>query len=1072
MAGCYNQAMQKNKTARPRQLAKFVCPNVGHAVLRPRLFNLIEAASTPTLWVHGPPGSGKTTLVASYLQDKKLNPVWYQVDSGDAEHSTFFHFLGLSLAHHLPNAAALPVVAAESREDWLRYARLFFRTMLLGLTESHVLVFENLQETNGALDEIFAALAQDAGSQQRIIFTSHQPPPAAFIDLRAKQQLTEINAEALMFDVAEATALISIASNSAAVDPKSVSQLHGLAQGWAAGLVLLSTQTGAQLSANVGAATSTTRLFDYFSRMVIEKMSAETRAAMNACAFLPGFDANLAIAASNNDSAPQLFAELHRSGLFVEVRFNAGRPFFQIHNLLQSALRDQIGAVGSIPRNDAMANAGHLLARAGRPEDAINLLLDSGDVESAATQILKIADTTLAEHRLEQLIGWITRLPLALRYASPWLTFYLGVSVASTDEQSSRGLLTEAYQRFEQAADVIGCTVCAAAMVANMESELQWQSYEDFGSWGAILQSHWSSSMVFPSANLELRVFTGLICSKVGVKPTPSELAEIPDRAIALIPRATDTDAQLAAAMAMCDWFINVRDLERALFFENFIQREVQLIRASPSQHAAWLWSLVGLNSAAAHVLQRPNLAVVGDNYQAAAIEIAETYSLTAMKVSIAHAATDRGIWARDSNAVRAALDSVESTIHVGRLRELVKHAVRRSQLALLDQNAEDAWLHINRAIVLSENAHYPGTHSTYIYGQAGQALAFLGRFDDAIALSQKTLENGLEGTRKFLQISISMFAALKEIEHLTPSLLPLREFFAALRENRMVEFGRLLDPLLAKLCAAALSHNIEPDFVRELIPHRKFMPPANASAHWPWPLKIEALGGFKVSIAGKVLAFDGKSQKKPLEMLQIVVTMQDATSGLGPKVGQVMDELWPSLEAKDPQGSFDTTLHRLRKLIGVDGAIALADGRLSFNRALVWCDVAAFETLAKDVTANAQAQALKLYTGPLLDSTVYAWSAAPRERLAARYHGLVETAALRLEAAADYQAAIGLYERALQQDNLAEVFYRGLMRCYHAIGEDTQALRAYRRCKELLSIVLGATPSRETDALGATLND
>ena len=65
----------KIKSVRARLPAKFVGPDVGQAVFRKRLFELIEAHKAARLWVHGPPGSGKTTLVASYLQAYKLRPI-------------------------------------------------------------------------------------------------------------------------------------------------------------------------------------------------------------------------------------------------------------------------------------------------------------------------------------------------------------------------------------------------------------------------------------------------------------------------------------------------------------------------------------------------------------------------------------------------------------------------------------------------------------------------------------------------------------------------------------------------------------------------------------------------------------------------------------------------------------------------------------------------------------------------------------------------------------------------------------------------------------------------------------
>ena len=61
---------------------------------------------------------------------------------------------------------------------------------------------------------------------------------------------------------------------------------------------------------------------------------------------------------------------------------------------------------------------------------------------------------------------------------------------------------------------------------------------------------------------------------------------------------------------------------------------------------------------------------------------------------------------------------------------------------------------------------------------------------------------------------------------------------------------------------------------------------------------------------------------------------------------------------------------------------------------------------------------------------------------------------------------AIDVYRRGLESDNLAESFYRGVMRALAATGDKAEALNAFRRCRELLSIVLGVKPSAETERL------
>lgn len=76
--------------------AKLTRPRLHHAIARERLFvKLDEArASRRATCVVGPPGSGKTTLIASWSESREINGIWYQIDAGDADLATLFFYLG------------------------------------------------------------------------------------------------------------------------------------------------------------------------------------------------------------------------------------------------------------------------------------------------------------------------------------------------------------------------------------------------------------------------------------------------------------------------------------------------------------------------------------------------------------------------------------------------------------------------------------------------------------------------------------------------------------------------------------------------------------------------------------------------------------------------------------------------------------------------------------------------------------------------------------------------------------------------------------------------------------------
>ena len=99
-------------------------------------------------------------------------------------------------------------------------------------------------------------------------------------------------------------------------------------------------------------------------------------------------------------------------------------------------------------------------------------------------------------------------------------------------------------------------------------------------------------------------------------------------------------------------------------------------------------------------------------------------------------------------------------------------------------------------------------------------------------------------------------------------------------------------------------------------------------------------------------------------------------------------------------------------------------------------------------------------------------WTIPARERLRALFTSFTEELGLRLESAGCWLDATECYRAGLDVDDLNETLYRGLMRAFRALDRAADAMAAFRRMRQMLSVVLGIQPSPESEALARLIAD
>jgi two-component SAPR family response regulator len=145
----------------------------------------------------------------------------------------------------------------------------------------------------------------------------------------------------------------------------------------------------------------------------------------------------------------------------------------------------------------------------------------------------------------------------------------------------------------------------------------------------------------------------------------------------------------------------------------------------------------------------------------------------------------------------------------------------------------------------------------------------------------------------------------------------------------------------------------------------------------------------------------------------------------------------------------------------------------VSLDRNQFWVDMWEFEQELQRPCDNAAnpaeriARIQDLYKGHFLEhGTQKPWALKRRYALRDRFLRASRDAARICESRRLWQDAAHLYQSALELDSLNEDLYRGLMVCHQELGDHSEAVRTYHRCRELLTRFLGVQPNAKTQAL------
>jgi len=1073
-AAATTRPARSHKPKRSALPAKLTRPHASALLTRQRLFSQLDGPDAARwTWIGAPAGSGKTSLASGWIEARRYDCLWIQLDTGDADPASFFHyFIIAGLARAGRKRVQLTALTPEFLPGLELYARRFFEQLFGLYTESFVVVLDNFQEVPAEAPlsgVVLPALVDSLPTHGRLLCLSRTALPQTLTRQSMQPGFQQLGWEDLSLTDKEALQLAKTVGPSAV---EVAADCNRWVRGWIAGVKLLLRAEPEELQRLISREDVAAQgLFDYYAQEVLERIPAQLRDFLQRAAVLSDMDAVTVADLTGRKDAAAVLAQLYTERLFIERRMLPSGPSYQFHPLFRSYLQDRLTRALTAAQIAAMkTRAAVSLEARGQLEAATLVALECDDPQQLVRLILAQAPQLVAQGRLLTLEHWLLAIPEQVRADNGWLLFWLGQSCLVRDLARSRASLELAYHQFRRTAEESGPWLALSAIICS-----------HFLGWGSLPEDAWHWVKVFEAlradhggvipASIEPQIIT-MLTAMTGHCPEHVLSRHLGERARILAPRMTDPN-QRAAIGAVAVGLLTWQGDEGAAWalIDELALGPINDLPVSVGSANYLHWHGILLWTASEHDRCFAELMRAREVTKRAGFGLMEPFLLAHLVLC----ALSAGEFGNAGAFLREGFQCLQPfQVHLTQLFR----ALHAMQLALAGQT--EAGAAMARALRIAASIEDSSLTAAMERAFLTTGLLEGGALDEAERCGLEVLELAgrlpsdrwlFEGYMLLAGVELERGADGAALDRLTTAL--------RLASRRNFRGGvSLWQPLrTAKLLALALRHGIEADYVKRLIRHRKIAPPREIGigAIWPVRLRVAMLGRFGVWIEDQPLRIAKSAGRKPLELLKALIGLGAADISLA----TLGEHLWPELDGAAAHNACHVAIHRLRKLLGDESLIRIDHGLVALNWADAWADVEAFRRVASHIRKalagglrsrpeieGLASQLLEAYPGHFLPGEERPWVIGVREQLRARFVHLAIELSTALERAGAMEASVALNRHGIELDPLAEAFHRGVIRGLIALERKAEAVQAYRHCRATLRAALHVEPSPETREL------
>ena len=384
--------------------------------------------------VSAPPGFGKTTLVAEWIQQlpPEQEVAWLSLDKGDNDPTHFFAYL----------IAALQTINAGIGQD-LTVAQLPPPEAVMGslinditaVSQAIVLVLDDYHVLiEPAVHQALMYLVEHMPGHMHLVIISRADPPFSLSRLRVRRQLTEIRARDCRFSTEEAARFL-LESMALDLSMPEVTLLEKRTEGWVAGLQLAAHSLRHEedkLAFLTAFAGDDRYIADYLVEEVLNHQPPEIQTFLLHTAILDRLNHELCDAVLQRQDSQALLEYLEQANLFLFALDNR-RQWYRYHHLFAELLQERLETLpDEAPRLHLRASQWY--ADNDFLPQAVAHALSAADYDRAVNLIYRSVISLFSSNQLLTLLTWWKQLPPEMTAQNPQLCMIFAWAFLATSQ--------------------------------------------------------------------------------------------------------------------------------------------------------------------------------------------------------------------------------------------------------------------------------------------------------------------------------------------------------------------------------------------------------------------------------------------------------------------------------------------------------------------------------------------------------------------------------------------------------------------------------------------------------------